>query len=84
LAFVTRTSFHIADQIDFSAATLRELQAIHDTARLVGDVAQAAVWQRRCQATAEQKRMGASYNAAGDLMVWRTAEFTPSGSRSPC
>ncbi|MDP4006884.1 hypothetical protein [Methylobacterium sp. NEAU K] len=66
----------IADRIDFASATLKELQAIHDTAQLVGDVAQAAVWQGRCQAPAAQKRLGVDYNAAGDLMAWLSDELT--------
>lgn len=71
-----KPSISIADRIDFASATLKELQAIHDTAELVGDVAQAAVWQGRCQAPAAQKRLGRDYNAAGDLMVWLSDEMT--------
>ena len=66
----------ISDRIDFADATLEELVAVHDTAKLVGDVAQAVVWQGRCEVPANQRRPGKSYNAAGELMTWLSDELT--------
>lgn len=68
-----RDSF--ADRVDFASATLKDLVAIHDTAKLVGEVAQAVVWQGRCTVSAAQKRPDKSYNAAGELMVWLSDEL---------
>ena len=58
----------LVDRVDFAAATLDELHALHDTARLVGDVAHAAVWQGRCQKA--NSGAGSNHNAAGELMHW--------------
>ena len=66
----------ISDRIDFAAASLNELVALHDTAKLVGDVAQAAVWQGRCKAPSAQNPYASTYNAAGELMVWLSDELT--------
>lgn len=71
-----RPSIAIAGQINFASATLNELVAVHDTAKLVGDVAQAVVWQGRCKAATAEKPYAPSYNAAGALMVWLSDELT--------
>lgn len=66
----------ISDRIDFAAATLKELVAVHDTAKLVGDVAQAVVWQGRCKASPAENPYAPSYNVAGTLMAWLSDELT--------
>jgi hypothetical protein len=66
----------LADQIDFASATLKDLVAIHDTAKLVGDVAQAVVWQGRCKAPSVRNPDASIYNAAGEFMVWLSDELT--------
>ena len=62
----------LVDQIDFASASLKDLQALRSTAALIGDVASAVCWQRRCHARGwnEQSAPGDRYNAAGKLMNW--------------
>jgi hypothetical protein len=54
--------------VDLSAASMRELLAIQSTARLVGDVADAAAWQGRCREYG--KRGQEKESQAGKLMIW--------------
>lgn len=68
-------SHGLADRVDFASATLKDLVAIHDTAKLVGEVAQAVVWQGRCKAPSARNPYASTYNAAGELMVWLSDEL---------
>ncbi len=56
----------LVDMIDFTSASLDDLQALHDLADLVGGVAYATVWTGRCKARGPSD----NYNAAGKLMQW--------------
>ena len=56
----------LVDQNDLAAASLEDLQALRDTANLVGDVAYAVCWQARCTVRGSRD----DYNAAGKLMQW--------------
>ena len=62
----------LVDQIDFASASLEDLQALHDIANTVADVASAMAWTGRCHARGwnEQSAPGDHYNAAGKLMHW--------------
>ncbi|SFM92753.1 hypothetical protein [Methylobacterium pseudosasicola] len=65
-------SVSLVDQIDFASASLEDLQALHDIANTVADVASAMAWTGRCHARrwSEQSAPGDHYNAAGKLMNW--------------
>ncbi|MCJ2063271.1 hypothetical protein MKK63_11170 [Methylobacterium sp. J-088] len=64
-----RTTYGIAERVDFAQATLDELRVLHDKARALSDVAYSMSCQGACQ-SGDRSLFGDHHNRAGHLLHW--------------
>ena len=64
-----RTTYGIAERVDFAQATLDELRVLHDKARALSDVAYSMSCQGACQ-SGDRSPFGDHHNRPGHLLHW--------------